>query len=85
MENQIQRNEFEKLARNVELIMNCLVGNELNDGKGLVKEVSNVSKRVDTIEDMFNKYRNIVIGLSIGSGAGMSAIIYRIVDAFTKH
>lgn len=79
------KHNFEVIHKELSQVKDCLLGNDFNEGKGLVSQFNELTKRIDTLEDMFNKYRNILIGLALGTGVGCAAVIKAIVDAFTKN
>jgi len=70
--------ELKRINDSLLEIRQALLGNEYNQGIGLVQKVSSLKSRVTKIERKFNNIFWLMVGSSIG-GAGLIKLIEKIV------
>lgn len=78
------KKEFEQMRDDVKEIRDALLGSKYNEGDGLVNFIKDHEDRITWIEKRLESGKWLVIGLSLGAGAGIPTIIGAIVDIFHK-
>lgn len=78
------KKEFEQMRNDVKEIRDALLGSKYNEGDGLVNFIKDHEDRLTWIEKRLESGKWLVIGLSLGAGAGIPTIIEALFGFFHK-
>ncbi len=79
------RDSNTEMAANVKDIRDALLGTAFNDNQGIVSQVKDFAERIELIEQVFLKFKWVVIGLAMGAGIGAKTLIEGVVELFLNH
>lgn len=74
------KEEFEELRADVKQIKEALLGSAFNQNKGFVYMLNEHEERLKKLEDRWVRMQWLLMGMSMGAGAGLASFIYKVIQ-----